>query len=80
MMPGCQPSLVKTDGTKNVGSSTGHRVHTTNPNDAWVGGNDVTGEGLHYSGGAETFVWRIAIKKKEGRGAEVFEGHVTLIR
>ena len=64
-----------------VFNRTGHTVfHTNDPNKAWVGGNDLSGEGLHYSGGTEQFVWRIAIKKKDGEGAKVYEGHVTMIR
>ena len=64
-----------------VFNRTGHTVfHTNDPNKAWIGGNDLSGEGLHYSGGAEVFVWRIAIKKKDGEGAKVYEGHVTMVR
>lgn len=60
---------------------TGHTVfHTNDPNKAWIGGNDLSGEGLHYSGGSEVFVWRIAIKKKNGEGAKIYEGHLTMVR
>ena len=64
-----------------VYNRTGHVLfYTDNPNKAWRGENERTGEGLHYTGGTETFVWRIAIKRKNGEGAQVYEGHVTMIR
>ena len=50
------------------------------PNEAWDGSNAVTGEGLHYSSGGEVFAWRIAIKKKGGRGAIIYTGHIQMIR
>jgi gliding motility-associated-like protein len=59
----------------------GHLVfHSTNPNEAWTGENDVTGEGLHFTGTSDVYSWRIAIKKKDGQGAKIYTGHVTMVR
>lgn len=54
--------------------------YSDDPNEAWDGSNAVTGEGLHYSSGGEVFAWRIAIKKKGGRGAIIYTGHIQMIR
>ena len=54
--------------------------HSTNPNEAWTGENDVTGEGLHFTGTSDVYSWRIAIKKKDGQGAKIYTGHVTMVR
>ena len=54
--------------------------YSQDPNEAWDGSNAVTGEGLHYSSGGEMFAWRIAIKKKGGRGAIIYTGHIQMIR
>ena len=54
--------------------------YSEDPNEAWDGSNAVTGEGLHYSSGGEVFAWRIAIKKKGGRGAIIYTGHIQMIR
>jgi len=80
-----QPSVIGQDNIAKydcwVFNRTGHNVfHSTDPNEPWIGGNELSGGGEHYSGGAETFVWRIAIKKKDGEGAKVYEGHVTMVR
>ena len=59
----------------------GHVVFSTNdPNKAWTGANDPTGEGQHFSSGGEIFSWRIAIKKKDGEGAKVYTGQVQMVR
>ena len=64
-----------------VFTRSGDRVfYTTDPNKAWIGGNDLSGEGEHYSSGGEVFAWRILIKKKDGQGAQTYTGHVTMIR
>ena len=64
-----------------VFNRTGHMVFSSNdPNEPWLGENAVSGDGNHYTGGPEVFVWRIKIKKKLGQGAKVYEGHVTMIR
>ena len=64
-----------------VFTRSGDRVfYTTDPNKAWIGGNDLSGEGAHYSSGGEVFAWRILIKKKDGQGAKTYTGHVTMIR
>lgn len=54
--------------------------YSEDPNEAWDGSNAVTGDGLHYSSGGEVFAWRIAIKKKGGRGAITYTGHIQMIR
>jgi len=54
--------------------------YSEDPNEAWDGSSAVTGEGLHYSSGGEVFAWRIAIKKKGGRGAIIYTGHIQMIR
>ncbi|MEY3009580.1 MAG: hypothetical protein RLZZ314_222, partial [Bacteroidota bacterium] len=59
----------------------GHLVfHTTNPNKAWTGGNQITGAGQHFTGTSDVYSWRIALKKKGGRGADIYTGHVTMVR
>lgn len=59
----------------------GHLVfHTTNPNKAWTGENDITGAGEHFTGTSNVYSWRIALKKKDGRGADIYTGHVTMVR
>lgn len=64
-----------------VFTRSGDRVfYTTDPNKAWVGGNDLSGEGMHFSSGGEVFAWRISIKKKDGQGAKTYTGQVTMIR
>ena len=64
-----------------VFTRSGDRVfYTTDPNKAWIGGNDLSGEGVHYSSGGEVFAWRILIKKKDGQGAKTYTGQVTMIR
>ena len=54
--------------------------YSEDPNEAWDGRNAVTGKGMHYSSGGEVFAWRIAIKKKGGRGAIIYTGHIQMIR
>ena len=64
-----------------VFNRTGDRVFFTNdPNKPWIGGNDLSGDGMHYTSGGEVFAWRISIKKKDGQGAKVYTGHVTMVR
>ena len=64
-----------------VFTRSGDRVFNTNdPNKAWIGGNDLSGEGTHHTSGGEVFVWRISIKKKNGQGAKTYTGQVTMIR
>lgn len=64
-----------------VFTRSGDRVfYTTDPNKAWVGGNDLSGEGAHFSSGGEVFAWRISIKKKDGQGAKTYTGQVTMVR
>ena len=64
-----------------VFTRSGDRVfYTTDPNKAWIGGNDLSGEGAHFSSGGEVFAWRILIKKKDGQGAKTYTGHVTMVR
>jgi gliding motility-associated-like protein len=59
----------------------GHLVfHTTNTNKAWTGENDITGAGEHFTGTSDVYSWRIALKKKDGRGADIYTGHVTMVR
>jgi len=59
----------------------GHVVFSTNdPNKAWTGANEPTGDGQHFSSGGEIFSWRIAIKKKDGEGAKVYTGQVQMVR
>ncbi|MDA0728064.1 MAG: gliding motility-associated C-terminal domain-containing protein [Bacteroidetes bacterium] len=64
-----------------VFNRSGHLVfHTTNPNKAWTGENDITGAGDHFTGTSDVYSWRIALKKKDGRGADIYTGHVTMVR
>jgi len=64
-----------------VFTRSGDRVFNTNdPNKAWIGGNNLSGEGTHHTSGGEVFVWRISIKKKNGQGAKTYTGQVTMIR
>ncbi len=66
-----------------VYNRTGHKVfHSTIPGEAWDGTWDpaLGGSGDYFVGGADTFVWQIRIKKRDGRGAEEYEGHIQMVR
>jgi hypothetical protein len=56
-------------------------VFSTNDYTAVWDGTDAIapGQGKHFVQN-DVYLWRIAIKRKRGEGAEIFTGQVTVIR